>query len=404
MKKNILLLFAFSIFAAVTSILAASPNLQAVIFFKGDLVDNLVRGLLPISVPESISSKLTTSPIAIVDAIYCGATDAGVGRYLARGMVASSPSSISPPVPKLTEADCSSSPREVSERLCAGVESQMIVDLRVSWIPWAVSLDANQVAYADQAKACESVQLQPLTKTIMRMPAGPLPLRRGLVVDDFFIALRFYEHSATLKVVSGTEIANFAKAASFTEIPPSPSDPIRPNNALFSMPIELLNLYGGEVIRAFPLTLPLPNAPAGFPSEIRLKDVLLSSKGMDGVALSGRTTTDNAGMYDLTMSFSGNDLTADGVSLSYVKEECSGRPLPQSAECLGRNLLRSQIATAVGPAATKQYAGTKVRPFGTNSLLRLELEGRSIDVIGFPTRVSRKGNVVELEAYLAIER
>jgi hypothetical protein len=278
-----------------------------------------------------------------------------------------------------------------------------LLDIKATWSPWAIDLSAINAAISDTAQACAPRTVVPATGLLLHIAAGPIKVPNGPETDEYYVALAFSDTAALFRFVPKPLADEVATSPPLIPVSPEPVTDT-PINATFYASAALANRYVSKLVMQRPLTLSIPNPPPGFPGEIKLTDTGIIAAATDAVVVSGQFVTDQAGAYTLRIALAGDDLRVAKIEVVYLAEDCSGKPLPQFLECTGRNQLRAQLAATAGQGLTQANQGQVIRPFGTGDLLRVELEGRKVDLIGIVQKLSSSATSLAMRTYFAVEK
>jgi hypothetical protein len=358
---------------ATTGTLLDDP--QAALF--AEKINRLAQGLLPFQF-DIESSAGTTSPMTLVDVLYCSANSASSAKLLAIGHPG-------PPPPKrptrtLVKADCSATLAAVAAKALAANDAPDWVaasEILASWSPWKLNLNINDVDTAEKSTATThppqdlKSQLQNGGQPFKTIDISKLKLAIEGVTESYNLAVRFIGENIFLLMVPAAEVPGFnlqeflAMDTSILNLP-TPANSSLILKLPYSYTTKLLNtdLKGVEFV--------IQRAADGSPR------ITVRSLGISG---STDTFTMTGILHDIpdvldvnaTNKWIGSDLKLNSVSFVPILDSCNGLPPGEKLKCI--NTLRFK-ATIFATAIITRYRGTPLRPIGPDKPIPTVIQGK----------------------------
>ena len=369
----------------------------AKVILVGDLLDNLLRATFPLSVPSSVASQLGEQELSVTDAVFCGVTRAGAGRFVAAAKA--NDDKLPPAEPRLSKDDCRTDLEVAASRLCRTGHSEFVFNVEMTWKDFSILIAAPDAARGISGQDCKATKQPVSSKEFLRIPTGPLTGKVGTEQVKYYFALSFSDSAALVTAVLDEDLDGFeSDAKPIMSLPKATS----PTNFQLTISEALVNRIVPGMLAYRPPTLKTGAGPPDFPAEIVLaRAQLVSEHGR--LRIEGRAVTDNSGDYSVSVGLSGDDLAVASIALEYQREDCHQPNVLKQAECRGRNELRADAARLAAAAFSNAYKGQKVRPFSTLDSLPVSVNDQRVNLTAMANKVSYKESAIQILGFLAVE-
>lgn len=344
--------------ALVSGRVFAAANEPAHLRVAGALLDDVVRGLLPVMLPGSAggSGKAGgTSPAAMLTEMkYCGATEKGAGRF--RGVIRQTALNSSAPFLLSAREACRPSLAELAKQVIkepGPADGAAIAEFEATWKPWELRL-----------ALLRSIVLAP-TKSA---PTPELDNRRSLwtiSTSDFCVATEAGEpiilHAAPWFAAATIEIAVVLSEGG-SPTPPSPSGRSSASAALVAganLAADLPVAFANQILRRLTWTQPL-----AIPVDRDVIDLENLTMTQDGLGLTIRGNATPRSIREtvrMTIALDGEDLRVTSVRAQGHMEDCAGQGVFAGVACNLRNSARDGVVGVLAGALAQRYQGQLVR-------------------------------------------
>jgi len=341
----------------------------------GELVDEIVQGLLPATVtaPRGAGDGAVRA-LRLLGVRYCGPGEKGTGRFRARAGTGAAEAALAP--------SCAGSLAELVERAGPGLgQGTVFVDLEASWKSWALQLVAVGAVVAG--------------KDGTALPAPGFEARTSLlVVSTADLRIETDAQPIVFHAMPAFEEKGVGLALSFAERapPPAPRVPagrlVPPDSASCAaeVPLALANQLLGRLTARRPLAVPLQGETL---------DIANLSLVTAGAAREARLTlTGSAEARTLreparwTLTAGGEPLRFFAFTMTAQSESCEGLGTMAAVACRVRNGARAAAAEASGRGLTERYQQRLVHELVSPVSLSLSLGGRRVVLHGDLARLS----------------
>ncbi len=359
--------------AALPSRAAEAPVARARL--AGELVDEIVHGLLPVTVtvPRRTGERELRS-LRLLGVRYCGPGEKGSGRFRARASTGSGEATLAP--------SCAGSLTELVERAGPGLsEGTVFVDLEASWKGWELHLDAvGAVVAGKDGAALPAPGFEERTSLLVGSTAE-LRIETGAEPIVFHAALAFEDKGIGLAL-------SFAERAPQRAPRISAGRFVMPDSATCTaeLPLVVANQLLGSLTARRPLAVPLQG------ETLDIAGVSLAASGAGREArliLTGsaeaRTLREPA-RWSLTAG--GEPLRLTSVTMTGRSEPCEGLGTVAAVACRVRNGARVATAEASGRGLTERYQQRLVHELVSPVSLSVSIAGQRVVLHGDLTRLS----------------
>lgn len=375
------------------SLYAASVE-PARVRMAGRLIDDVVRGLLPLDLvlpgatQKSADGGVTESAVgaALTDLRYCGVTDRGAGRFRAVIRMAGPSGGGTVPSPSVLTGDegCRKSLNDLANPATAtatadspGTQDVVVADVEAIWRPWELRLTIIRTSSPSPPKPGPP------------RPLGGLDGHRDLftistsgfrIVTDagqaivFHVAPAFAVDAIELGVIlgEGGAVPRASRSAM--------SGPALVLSGDATVAADLPYAFANQILRQLTQAEPFPIQVDRDVVDLQNASVSGSSGGM---TLTGTATPRSVReSVRLTVQAGGADLRVAAVRSDAQLEDCGGLGVLAAIGCNARNAGRNVAAGAFASAMTQKYQGQLVRALAGTQGLRFELENRRLELRG----------------------
>ncbi|MES1207667.1 MAG: hypothetical protein ABUS79_17150 [Pseudomonadota bacterium] len=381
---------------------AAVPGEPARLRAAASLIDDVVRGLLPLDVvlPGPIvapDAGVGQSAVAasITELRYCGATDKGAGRFRAvlrwgatAGAGSSSPTTLG------GDDGCRQGLGELAKQLpgAAGPDDGVVVaEIEAVWRPWDLRLAVVRAAGPAAPKPGQPRPLAPWESRRDLLLFSTAGLR---VITDtgepltLHVAPSFTADAVDLAAVWGE--TGSAPPATRPAAAGGGGPTLSPNaNVAGDLPLAFANQILRQLTSPQPLAVPIDR------DVIDVQGVALAGVGGGGgVGTGGLTVTGSATPRSLretarvTVQVGGGETRVLSIRADAQMESCSGLGVLAALACNTRNAGRNAAAGAFGAAMTQRYQGQAVRDLAGPQVFRFDVGGRRLELRGELSRMA----------------
>jgi hypothetical protein len=370
---------------------------QAQTLILGQAINRFAAKRMPVTFDIPGDRAAGTGPVtlAVVEARYCGALDAGRGRLIA----VVRPAGAATATPLLDGPhDCEDKLEDVVQRRpTAGADATAIVEIIAAWVPWQLRFSVGAVASSGDGAAALGAALARAKAT------GPIE-----TVDTAGIRLAT-ERGAALNLDLALAFLKAGDAVSAMLTPAGRSDgrqrhppPPDPSGvpagtdafagATFPFGNRVLALFGQDG----PLVLELDR------QAVEIRGLQIS--GAEGTATVRGRATPRAlrETFALAIDAKGPDLKVAEVRADPELENCGALSAIAALGCRARNAARSSAAATVALGMTNRYRGQLLRSLAVPPPFSFDIGGRPLTLRLTPTltRSTRAGLVVYSKASL----
>lgn len=400
-----------AVLAGVASLLgaasvAAAPPPMARVRVTAALIDDVVRGALPLEIflPASppagtaVGDAQTPVPATITELRYCGVSGEGAGRFRAVIRWGEGGPAVGGTPPWLAgEAGCRHGLGELAKRaevLALDLGKYALADVEAAWRPWELRLTLVHSALVGPSRAAEALpegrhEMLTISTAGLRVAtdAGPL---------TFHVVPSFAATAVEAHVLLGDAGSDAPPAGRPPLAPPGLAGPAAPANVAAELPYGFVNRLLQILTGAQPLSIPLEG------DVVDLQSLALVG-GTSGVTVSGlatpRALRESA---RVTAQASGGDLRVVAVRADAQLESCAGQGMLANMACNARNAARTAAATALASGASARYQGQLVRELAGAQSMRFELGGRRFRLDGELLRLAAGAAGLSLSARMAV--
>jgi hypothetical protein len=355
----------------------AAGNEPARIRVAATLVDEVVRGLLPIvlPVPLPVPTGTTDGEASLAELQYCGAGEKGAGHFRAviRLGAGARATSLLP-----SEKACGQSLAELAKRVPADPESAgevALADVDATWKPWELKLMVVRVLGLGAARSGRS-----------RLVAG-LECRRELLAistADFRFDTGAGDpivlHAAPMFFASAIDVA----IGLHEKGGPSPlaawAGSVDSHSSDANVAVDVPTAFLNQLLRQ--LTWPGPLAIPVNGDTIDLQHLSVAGEGA-GMAVAGNATPRSIGeTVRVAIALRGEDLAVSSVRAEARLDDCAGQGGLASVGCNLQNVARNAASDAFASALTQRYQGALVRELASPQTFRFTVAGRRLVLRG----------------------
>ena len=388
--------------AATAAAAPADTGERAEALLLGGAINRFVAKQLPttFSVRGNRDAGIGAEDVTLVDARFCGARDAGHGRFIGVLRPADGGSGGSAALPGLDAADCRGKLDGLAKRLAAAPDAGAVaaVELIVQWVPSELRVSIGDIgAGGDAGRA--------LARTLARAKAaGPLA-----TVETGGLRLETERGSALSLdlALSFPKAGDGALATLTVACPGCAPAPRAPFVSAVGAPADTDGVVGAtlrfanRVVALFsedgPLVLELDR------QTVEIRNIQISG-GEGTLAVRGRATSRAVSeTARVSIESAGSDLRLAEVRADAELEDCNGQSGGASLRCNVRNAARGPAAAALAGAMTSRYRGKPLRTLVAPPPFSFEIGGRRMTLRLTPTRASAAGGNVIVHGKADIE-
>ena len=378
---------------------SADAGERAEALLLGGAINRFVAKQLPttFSVRGNRDAGIGAEDVTLVDARFCGARDAGHGRFIGLLRPASGGSAA---LPALDVGDCRGKLDEVAKRLAAAPDAGAVaaVELIVQWVPSELRVSIGDIgAGGDGGRS--------LARTLARAKAaGPLA-----TVETGGLRLETERGSAlsldlALSFPKGSDGALATLTVACPGCAPAPRTPFvtaagapADTDGVVGATLRFANRVVALFSEDGPLVLELDR------QTVEIRNIQISG-GEGTLAVRGRATSRAVSeTARVSIESAGSDLRLAEVRADAELEDCNGQSGGASLRCNVRNAARGPAAAALAGAMTSRYRGKPLRTLIAPPPFSFEVGGRRMTLRLTPTRASAAGGNVIVHGKADVE-
>lgn len=381
---------AISVLVSVPVSFAAAGVEPARVRVAAPLIDQLVRGLLPMDLvlPGPVGGGSADGGVAqtsmaavLTELRYCGATDRGAGRFRAVvrwGSLAGGASDL-----LLGDDGCRQSLADLAKQVPTGAAPDdgvgvSVADVEALWRPWELRLIVARSAAPTPPRPGQP------------RPLGGLESRRELlaittagfrIATDagetltFHVAPSFASDAVEILAVLGDRGSGPPSGRPAAGGPMSGSGGSGAN-VIAELPYGLANQVLRVLTGTQPLAIPIDR------DVVDLQSAAIAGAG-GGVTVTGWATPRSIReTARLTVQAGGAELGVIGIRADAQLENCTALGMLAAIGCNTRNAGRNAAAAAFGAALANRYQGQLVRDLAGPQELRFDAGGRRFELRG----------------------
>ena len=382
--------------AAGPGSLSAASVEPARVRMAGRLIDDMVRGLLPLDLvlpgatQKSADGSVTESAVgaALTDLRYCGVTDRGAGRFRAVIRMAGAFGGGTVPSPSALAGDegCRKSLNDLANPASAsatatadspGTQDVVVADVEAVWRSWELRLTITRTSSPSPPKPGPP------------RPLGGLDGHRDLftistsgfrIVTDAGQAIVF--HVAPTFAVDAIELGVILGEGG--AVPPASRSAMGGPALVLSgdatVAADLPYAFANQILRQLTQAEPFPIQVDRDVVDLQNASVSGTSGGM---MLTGTATPRSVReSVRLAVQAGGADLRVAAVRADAMLENCGELGVLAAIGCNTRNAGRNVAAGAFAAAMTQKYQGQLVRELPGTQGFRFELGNRRLELRG----------------------
>ncbi len=355
----------------------AAGNEPARIRVAATLVDEVVRGLLPIVLlaPLPVPPGARDGEASLAELQYCGAGEKGAGHFRAviRLGAGARATSLLP-----SEKACGQTLAEAAKHVPIDPETAgevALADVEATWKPWELKLVVTRVLGLGAARSGRSRLIAGLESQRELLAISTADFRFDTGAGDT-IAL----HAAPMFFASAIDVAiglhekgSPSPVAARTGSVDSRSSAA---NVAADVPMAFLN----QLLRQLTWSKPLATPVNG--ETIDLQHLSVAWEGA-GLAVTGDATPRSIGeTVRVTIGLRGEDLAVSSVRAEARLEDCAGQGGLAGVGCNLQNVARNAAADAFASALTRRLQGALVRELASPQEFRFTVAGRRLVLRG----------------------